>query len=554
MAKPRKFGPFEIEEKLGVGGMGIPYRARYAKTGQIVALKVLSPNYSADERVQQRFNREMEILKRLDHKNVVKYYGGGMLGNQHFYAMELMEGGSVDEVLKKKGRLSWEQTIEVGKAVAKALEHAHYYGIIHRDLKPANLFLTKQGRLKLGDFGIARDTERTALTAAGKTVGTYAYMAPEQISGSPPVSRKTDQYALGCVMFELLTGRPPFEAENPAQMLMQHLEIKPPRVSSLCADCPVWLENVIQKLMEKDPEDRYYDALAVHTALVDVGKKVAEGASIVKQTVSGDVTVAEKTKDPELRRALRNKKKKKRRRKQPFYERVWFLTACLVLLIGVVTWAVWPLSDEEKFRRGKELMDRAAKLDLDDDNRAVLLEEAGKEYFEPLKNGDGPYADEAEEYLREIKTDRIRRRAERKIRMRSEPEPGGERMYVEARRAEIAGDRVRALDRYARLIKLLKDRKQDEDQAYVTLAKQRRSIIFGKGSKGDINRELADHALERAREHMKKGEIVEARELWEAIINEFGDNDGLQKQVDEARTKLTGSKPNGETGGSESGS
>jgi serine/threonine-protein kinase len=537
MAEPRKFGPFQIEHQLGVGGMGVVYRATYLKTGQTVALKVLTPALSEDEGVQKRFSREMEILKRLDHKNVVKYYGGGTVGTQHFYAMELLEGGTVEELLKKKGRLSWEQTIEVGKSIARALEHAHYYGIVHRDLKPANLFLTKEGRIKLGDFGIARDTERTALTAAGKTVGTYAYMAPEQITGDPPVSRKTDLYSLGCVLFELLTGRPPFQAENAAQMLMQHIELKPPRVSSLCADCPVWLEAIIQKLLEKEPDDRFFDALAVHNALQEVATKIAEGASISKQTVAGDVTVVDRRNDPELRKLL-GRKKKKKRGQQAFYERGWFLAICLALLIGGVTWAVWPMSDARRFARGKDLMQQAAQLDVDDDERLVLMQDARDKYFEPLmeRAPDGPHAGEVQEFLRKIELETLRRQAEIKIRFDRKPASAAERLYMDARRAEKKGERMRALGRYRRLIKLVEGR--EKDRPYAELAAQRRDVIYGKGSTANISRELVDDALKRAQTQIEQGRNVEAEELLNAIVSEFGDNAELGPQVMQAREKL----------------
>lgn len=545
MSRPRQFGPFEIRGKLGTGGMGIVYKAVYQKTGQTVALKVLSPDLSADEQVRKRFDREMEILKRLDHKNIVRYYGGGRIGNQHFYAMELMEGGSLDAVLKKRGRLSWEQTIEVGKAVARALEHAHYYGIVHRDLKPANLFLSKDNRLKLGDFGIARDTERTALTAAGKTVGTYAYMAPEQISGKPPVSRKTDQYALGCVLFELLTGRPPFEGDNAAQMLMQHLELKPPRVTSLVPDCPLWLENVINKLLEKDPDDRYFDARAVWVALDEVVKKEIAGESVVKQTVRGDVTVATKGEDPELKRLLRRKKKKRKKKKQAFYEQTWFLALCLALLVGFITWAVWPLSAEERFARGQTLMEQAAELQPDDEQRAYLFQEA-EEHFHKLldRYPDSPQASQAREYLVEIRTDRLRRQAEARLRTNRRPRSVAEGLYMKARRDEIAGDRISALDKYRKLKELVQGR--EKDRPYFRLAQQRMDAIYDQNDGSDSARQLIEDALRRADQSFRAGNTVKANEIWNAIVSFFGNNKELEPLVNRARARLAG-KPAGET-------
>lgn len=541
MPKPRKLGPFEIAERLGAGGMGIVYRAKYLKTGQIVALKVLSPDASADEKVQQRFDREMDILKRLDHKNIVKYYGGGKLGQQRFYAMELMEGGSLEEALKKRGKLSWEQTIDVGKAVARALEHAHYYGIVHRDLKPANLFLSRDGRLKLGDFGIARDTERTALTAAGKTLGTYAYMAPEQISGKPPVSRKTDQYALGCVLFELLAGKPPFEADNVAGMLMQHLEVKPPRVRSLAPDCPVWLEKVIEKLLEKDPDDRYFDARAVYVALDEVTTREAEGASVSQRTAAGDVTVASHSRDPELRKILRRRKKKRKKTAEPFYQRAWFLVLCLVLLAGAVAWAAWPLSDRDRMQRGLALMVQASELDEDDADRAILMQDA-EEYFRKVLDHapDGPEADEARKQLLVIETDRLRRQVESRIARSRSPRNVAEGLYMEARQAETEGDRLSALVQYRRLIKLVES--DEKYRPYRNLAERRMKDIYREGSEASSAKELVEKNLQRAEEHFNNGETVEADRIWNAIVDAFGDNRELAPLVDKARARLEGKR------------
>src|SRR5690606_16411398 len=143
--------------------------------------------------------------------------------------MQLVKGGSLERLLKKKGPLDWELAADYAIQIAQALEHAHAAGIVHRDLKPANLLVTGEG-LKLTDFGIARDTQSTALTAAGKTLGTMAYMAPEQISGKSPVGPKTDLYALGCVLFEMLTGRTVFQADTQPEMLFKHLDEEPPSV------------------------------------------------------------------------------------------------------------------------------------------------------------------------------------------------------------------------------------------------------------------------------------------------------------------------------------
>ena len=145
----RKIGPFELEDQLGAGGMGVVYRAKYTKTGQYVALKLLPPGMEEDPKLVARFARELEILKKLKHPHVVQCYGGGRLGNQRFYVMEIVDGGTLSELLREKGKLSWERVIEYGLQICAALDHAHENGVVHRDLKPANLMLDKNCKIKL---------------------------------------------------------------------------------------------------------------------------------------------------------------------------------------------------------------------------------------------------------------------------------------------------------------------------------------------------------------------------------------------------------------------
>ena len=256
--------------------MGVVYLATHLDSGRQVALKVLSQDHVQSAQVIQRFDREVAILKKLRHKNVVRYYGGGVYEGQRYCVMEVLDGGTLEDFLNQRNRrLTWEQAVDVGIQVCEALDHAHQHGIIHRDLKPGNLFLNQRGQLKLGDFGIARDTTTEGMTQAGRTVGTYAYMAPEQIEGSPPVSGKTDLYALGCVLYEVMTGRTPFLAETPAEMLIRHVQDRPKPVGARVSGCPMHLQQIVGKLLCKRPADRFPDAQAVLTELSQLDDKVA---------------------------------------------------------------------------------------------------------------------------------------------------------------------------------------------------------------------------------------------------------------------------------------
>src|SRR5260370_30321538 len=161
--------------------MGVVYRATYTKTGQVVRLTLLPAELSRKPRLVARFERELAILKNLKHPNIVPCFGGGRLGEQQFFAMELVEGGTLAGALKKRGKLQWEEVIRLGLQICAALEHAHEHGIIHRDLKPSNLLMTKNGQVKLADFVTSRDTNATALTAPGRSVVSLAYYHPHPL-------------------------------------------------------------------------------------------------------------------------------------------------------------------------------------------------------------------------------------------------------------------------------------------------------------------------------------------------------------------------------------
>ena len=254
---------FSLLEPLGVGTVGTVYRAESPDIDHPVAVKLLHPTIAHDENIVGRFQREITIMERLDHPHIVRNYGGGIMDGQYFYAMQLLGHGSLKDRLEEYGPLPWEQTAAFSAQIASALQHAHNHGIIHRDLKASNLFFDEQGSIVLGDFGIARDTHEADVTADGITVGTYAYMSPEQICADKQISGKADLYSLGCVMYEMLTGKPPFQGVNFAQIWDQHLHKQPPGLRDRGVDCPEWLEKLILQLLEKDPERRPFNARIV---------------------------------------------------------------------------------------------------------------------------------------------------------------------------------------------------------------------------------------------------------------------------------------------------
>jgi serine/threonine protein kinase len=270
-----RFDDFKIGPTLGVGTVGTIYEVEQKETGKTYALKLLSPAVSTDQNIVRRFEREMLILSKLHHPNIVGYFGDGKHDGQLFYVMERIYGGTLKDLLLRGGPLTWQEAAECGRQIASALQHAHNHGIIHRDLKPGNVFFTEEGQMKLGDFGIARDMRANDLTDAGLTVGTYAYMAPELVRGNRDITGQVDLYALGCVLFEMLTGRTPYVGDNFAAIFEQHLNASPPRLRDLGVECPPAMERLILQLLAKSPEDRPFNARSVQGLL---GELIADGS------------------------------------------------------------------------------------------------------------------------------------------------------------------------------------------------------------------------------------------------------------------------------------
>lgn len=528
--KLRKIGPFLLEQELGVGGMGIVYRATYEKNGMKCAVKVLSPDLSANDSINQRFIRETDILKKLRHPNIIRYYGAGSNRTQRFYAMELLEGGSLDRVLKEQGRLGWEQAVDYGLQIARALEHAHNAGIVHRDLKPGNLLLAGDGTLKLSDFGIARDTQATALTQAGKTVGTMNYMAPEQISGKSPVTRRTDLYALGCVLFEMLTGRLPFESETQAELLFKHLDEPPPSVRDFNQTVPLWLSQLVDELLAKNPEDRPFDALAVQVKLEEVKEMVRQQEERLRGSTAGGESGLTVAFDKKTAQELKKKrKKKKKQRATPVYERTWFLAMLLVLVLGGIG-TVFVTSRSES-----RLYARAEKFMISSDPREWVLAEQDLENM-LSRYPEGKHAAQGREWLDQIEMYRAERRIETNLRFGKEPSNEAERLFLASQQYEKFGDRLTALEKYEAMPKLIES--SDETRPYLNLARrQAEKIKSNIGEETDRTAFIAAQ-LEEADRHHGEGRKGLAREKWQAIIRLYGDNSEFERFTAEARDRL----------------
>ncbi|QDU93089.1 serine/threonine-protein kinase [Lignipirellula cremea] len=264
-----RLGPYLIQETLGHGGMGSVFAATNEITGDRVAVKMLSAAFCDQAHFRERFEAEIETLKRLTHPHIVQLYAYGVENSQPYFAMELVEGKSLFEHLRAGRKFHCEEVAQIGVEICAALRHAHDRGIIHRDLKPANLLLDPEERVKLTDFGIAKLFDGAQLTVAGGVIGTADYMAPEQAQGAA-VSTRSDLYSLGSVLYSLVAGRPPFYAKTLAKVLHSLQTDAPQPIQELAPQTPDSLARIIHRLLEKDPEERIGTAQAVSNRLQEV--------------------------------------------------------------------------------------------------------------------------------------------------------------------------------------------------------------------------------------------------------------------------------------------
>jgi len=263
-----RLGPYELHEVIGKGGMATVYRAHQPSMDRDVAIKIISPELAAEPEFAERFEREARIIARLQHPHILPVFDFGREGETIYLVMRLMEGGNLAHELRG-GALPIKRAIDLTRQIASALDYAHLRGIVHRDLKPTNVLLDNLGNAYLTDFGIAKMLSggpTTGLTATGAVMGTPTYMAPEQWRAEP-IDGRTDIYALGVIVYQMLCGQVPFSAETPHGLMYQHLDMDPPQPHTIKPDLPLTLEPVITKALAKRPEDRYASAGELAVAL-----------------------------------------------------------------------------------------------------------------------------------------------------------------------------------------------------------------------------------------------------------------------------------------------
>lgn len=526
-----RVGPFALEELLP--GAGCVYRAIHVSQKRSVALKLFAAPFGTGREARLAFSSEWEILKSLRHPHLVRCFGGGLEGMQGFLVSELVDGESLAAVLQRRGRISWELVVDYAVQLVQGLEYMHEQNALHLALATDKILLAEDGAVKIADIRFRRDKGSAFLSAKGLTVAAAHYAAPEQFRADAEVSTRTDLYGLGCILYELLTGSPPFTDTTVPELARQHQEDEPERASRLVLDCPVWLDAFVHQLLEKDPARRPHSMAAARLALKRAQDNLAKGMGVAEHVSRGLSPLRTTADRKEAARVLgRNPKKRKRppaAERPPFYESVWFLSLCLLLLIAGGTWALWPLNEDQLFRRAERLM-------ADGDEEAARRARA--DYLEPLlrRFPRGEHAHQARDILDRMDMELAERRLRNKLKLGRELGGEAERLLAEAWQFQQFGDQFTALDKFESMIDLLPN--EEENRPYRNIARREAAALQGQGNLAQKRREFIQQRLNDADQLVQEGKLPEAERIWRSMVSLYQNHPDLNTLVDVARQRL----------------
>lgn len=337
---------YELVERIGFGGMAEVYKARCRVLKRWVAVKILKDEFVNDEEFLERFEREAFAAGSLNHPNIVSIYDVGREGNIHYIVMEYIDGITLKDYIRQNGALSWEEASDIAVAILSALHKAHRHNIIHRDIKPQNILMTSDNVPKVTDFGIARAATTATVTRKVDTVGSVHYASPEQARGGY-TDEKSDLYSVGVTLFEMVTGRVPFDADNPVTVALKHIEEEPPKPSDFMPGIPPAMDEIILRAMRKSKTERYDSALQMIAELDHLKKGEALERDMVTQTDAFATRVIGSLEEENLSGVKDPKKNKKSRKSKksdkPRNKKV--VAATYVLLIGVILGGLWLIYD-----------------------------------------------------------------------------------------------------------------------------------------------------------------------------------------------------------------
>lgn len=323
---------YEILERIGNGGMATVYKARCHVLNRYVAVKILKDEFTTDEEFVKRFNTEAQSVASLTHPNIVSVYDVGHEGDLYYIVMELIQGKTLKDIIISDGALNWKWSINIAIQIASALETAHKNNIIHRDIKPHNIIITEDGIAKVTDFGIAKSVSNSTITAFGTTLGSVHYFSPEHARGGF-TDAKSDLYSLGVVLYEMVTGKVPFDADTPVSVALKHMQETPKEPINLNPAVPLAVNKIVMKAMKKDPNLRYQNATEMLKDLT-LALKNPDG-EFVKSVTEDDfpTQVIPTLENKNIEEKIKEQDSKKDKKKEGFFKKHKAFTVIFILII-----------------------------------------------------------------------------------------------------------------------------------------------------------------------------------------------------------------------------
>ena len=363
-------GRYELLEKIGDGGMAVVYKGKDKLLNRFIAVKILRPEFTKDATFVENFKRESQAAAGLSHPNIVGVYDVGREGNINYIVMELIEGDTLNKIIEREAPMDYRKVIDISKQVAQALRVAHKNKIIHRDVKPHNIMITEDGVVKLADFGIARAVNDATLSTGSKIVGSVHYFSPEQARGNY-VDERSDIYSLGIVMYEMLTGKVPFDGDNPVTVALKHIneEIVPP--IELEPGIPPALDRCVMKATSKYQTNRYANA----DELIQELENISFVTTVTDGTIfeSSEVTEKRKKRREEYEAEVEKEvEERERERKKKIRKKIAIIAAVIIVLAAAVSgFAAWRMGVFSDIKPAPDF------LDMTLDEATKLAEEEG---------------------------------------------------------------------------------------------------------------------------------------------------------------------------------
>jgi serine/threonine-protein kinase len=523
-----RLGKWVIFQELGRGGMGRVYLAQEELTGRKAALKVLAAELAQEVGFLYRFQREIETLSSLEHPNIVRFFESGYENNLYFYAMEYVEGQSLEEVLETRGRLPWAEVLAIAEQVCPALRHCHDHGVIHRDLKPSNLLRTPEGVVKLTDFGIAKVFAAPHLTKTNGIVGTAEFLSPEQAAGKI-VGKRSDLYCFGAVLYTLLTGRPPFTGKSYLELVNKHRHSLCDPPHRLVLDIPTEVGELVAELLEKDPDKRPRDCTVLGKRLATIRQRLERKAHQTRDEVVDAPTRADNLHQPgvagpaTLMSRLMRSELQRQQRGGPiarFFNHPVVLVTLLGACLGFLAWTFWPPGPEHLYEQGAQLMASS---------RLADMEQAFSEYFEPLERRFPEHGHQEE-------LSRFRK----KLEAARAPAPSeAQRFYRQAELRRQEGDLAGASRLWRNLIVVFRSVPAEEE--WVQRARQA-LLDLDKEAQARERWVQVRAALNRARLLQLEGKADEANQIWAALEDLYRDDpgaDAILREIRQARQAVS---------------